>query len=146
MLYPSFSDTFPILVREEKGFVSWEVDPKIVQGQLDIENKGDMKDQRRMVKSKAMQRIREEVSRSSLDGEAYFKTQKNSGSTASFADSLAESIASSTTSSVIKTPVFNLVQQPSTVWKYRVLQGTMVLFAAVGLPLVAIYITKDTRI
>ncbi|KAJ3268005.1 hypothetical protein HDV01_003603 [Terramyces sp. JEL0728] len=93
-----------------------------------------------------MKRIREEVSRSSLDGEAYFKNQKNSGSTASFAESLAESVASSSTSSVIKTPVFNLVRQPKSAWKYRLLQGSMVLFAAVGLPLIAIYITKDTRI
>ncbi|KAJ3271050.1 hypothetical protein HDV01_007131, partial [Terramyces sp. JEL0728] len=70
----------------------------------------------------------------------------NSGSTASFAESLAESVASSTTSSVIKNPVFHIVKQPGTVWKYRFLQGFMVLFAAIGLPLVAVYITGDTRI
>ncbi|KAJ3323073.1 hypothetical protein HDV06_002519 [Boothiomyces sp. JEL0866] len=145
MLYPSFSDTFPILVREEKGFVSWEVDPKVVEGDLESNNI-TIEEQKRIVKAKAMNAVRNQVNRSTIDGEAYFKSQRNNGSTASFAESLAESVASSTTSSVIKAPVFHIVKQPSKVWKYRFLQGFMVIFAAVGLPLVAVFITGDTRV
>ncbi|KAJ3268009.1 hypothetical protein HDV01_003607, partial [Terramyces sp. JEL0728] len=139
-------DTFPILVREEKGFVSWEVDPLIIQSE-DLENQlNNPREQRRIIKAKAMESVRKEVIQNVIDGEAYFKSRVNSNSTGSFADSLTESVTSSSASSVIKLPVFNLVKQPQNVLKYRLLQGSMVLFAAVGLPLIAVFITRDTRI